>query len=139
MVTGVRRTEGPGLRGFDPSCLGVPAPSLRNLGLRIGGNVDSSNPPPSDFARVGLKPRNRIQPSSRGGEFDLKSTNSERSHARTRFQKLALGLALVCFILVGMIVLIDNTPIRDRLLIGALCLLLVIPTIAGIWSPRPKR
>ena len=67
--------------------------------------------------------------------------NIERLQSRPWFRRLGLGLAIACYILVvvGLIVPIDNTPIRDRLLIGALCLLLVIPTIAGIWSPRPKR
>ena len=68
-------------------------------------------------------------------------TFSERLQARPWFRRLGLGLAIACYILVvvGLIVPIDNTPIRDRLLIGALCALLVIPTIAGSWSPRPKR
>jgi hypothetical protein len=69
------------------------------------------------------------------------STSSERPQARPRFRKLALGLAVVCYILaaVGLIAPLDNTATRDRLLIGALCLLLAISMIAGIWSPRPER
>ena len=67
--------------------------------------------------------------------------NIERLQSRPWFRRLGLGLAIACYILVvvGLIVPIDNTPIRDRLLIGALCALLVIPAIAGIWSRRPKR
>jgi hypothetical protein len=69
------------------------------------------------------------------------STNSERPQAKPRFRKLALGLAVVCYILAAVLVIapLDNTPIRDRLLLGALGLLLVVPTVAGFWSQRSKR
>jgi hypothetical protein len=68
------------------------------------------------------------------------ATTGERPQARPLFRKLALSMAVVCFLLAAVFGL---APLGDRLLGVGICLFLgfMMLTIGltGSWPPRPER
>jgi hypothetical protein len=75
-----------------------------------------------------------------GGGGEWMSITGDTPQARPLFRKLALGMALVCFVLA---LVLGIAPIEDKLLAAGSCLFVgfVMLTIGktGFWPPRPRR
>ena len=69
------------------------------------------------------------------------ATNGERPQARPLFRKLALGMAVVCFLIAVVIGLL--APVGGRLQVVGGCLfmgyMMLTIGMTGFWPPRPKR